>query len=342
MKLSVLDLAPVPEGTSAADALRATAAFAEAADRFGYHRLWYAEHHGIPNIASASPEVLIGHAAERTRRIRVGSGGVMLPNHVPLRVVETYRTLEALYPGRIDLGIGRAGGSDSRTLSALKAVDGGQFAQQMAELIAFETGGFPDGHPYQAIEVVPGEVSLPPIWLLGSSGASAEFSGLNGFGYAFAGHFSPAPAAPAFQAYRHAFKPSDDFPGPKTLLCLAAICAPSEEEAAYLAGSMELAWLRLRQGGLRKLASPQEAADYAFTPQDHATVEAYRRIAITGTPDKVRREIEARAVACDADEVMVTTNVWDPEARVRSLDLLARAFDLPRPSRAAVETQLAW
>jgi len=341
LPLSVLDLVPVPEGSSAADALRDARLLAEAADRLGYSRLWYAEHHGMPNIASASPEVLIGDAAGRTSRIRVGSGGVMLPNHVPLRVVETYRTLAALHGGRIDLGIGRAGGSDQRTLMALRSVDGSEFARQIAEMRAFESGDFPEGHPLAAVRVVPDEVSLPPVFILGSSGASAEFAGLNGYGYGFAGHFSHAPAAPAFEAYRAAFQPSRDFPEPRTVLCLAAIAAEEEEEAQFLAGSMELAWLRLRRGEMRKIASPDEAAAYPYEPQDRAVVEAYRRMSITGTPAAVLAEIQRRAEEAGADEAMIATNLWSQEARIRSFSLLAAEAGLATAPREAKETALA-
>src|SRR5205085_1629256 len=180
------DLAPVPEGTSTQTALQQIISLAQLGDELGYTRVWYAEHHGMPSIASSSPEVLIATAAAHTSRIHVGSGGVMLPNHVPLRVVETYRTLNGLHPGRIDLGIGRAGGSDGRTLSALRSVGGEYFPQELAELLAFEQGGFPLDHPFAPIRVVPEQVPLPPLFILGSSGASAQAAGEVGVGYSFA------------------------------------------------------------------------------------------------------------------------------------------------------------
>ena len=183
LPLSILDLAPVPEGTTTETALQQIVSLARLGDELGFTRVWYAEHHGMPSIASSSPEVLIATSAAATSRIHVGSGGVMLPNHVPLRVVETYRTLNGLHPGRIDLGIGRAGGSDGRTLSALRSVDGNYFPQELAELLAFEEGTFPAGHPFGAIHVAPENVALPPIFLLGSSGASAQAAGELGVGY---------------------------------------------------------------------------------------------------------------------------------------------------------------
>src|SRR5688500_2478005 len=182
LPLSILDLAPVAEGTSTPDALQAILDLARLGDELGYTRLWYAEHHGMPSIASSSPDVLIASAAAVTSTIRVGSGGVMLPNHVPLRVAETYRTLAALHPGRIDLGIGRAGGTDGGTLRALRSFGGEHFAEQLAELLAFEQDGFPDDHPFKPVRVVPDRVPLPPIYLLGSSGASAAAAGQLGAG----------------------------------------------------------------------------------------------------------------------------------------------------------------
>ena len=205
LPLSILDLAPVPEGTNSSEALRRIVDLARLGDELGYARIWYAEHHGMPSIASSSPEVLIATAAAATSRIHVGSGGVMLPNHVPLRVVETYRTLSGLHPGRIDLGIGRAGGSDGRTLSALRSVDGNYFPQELAELLAFEQGGFPMDHPFAPIRVVPEGVPLPPIYLLGSSGASAAAAGELGAltGPGFDQHLGPETGQLADQLRDH-------------------------------------------------------------------------------------------------------------------------------------------
>jgi luciferase family oxidoreductase group 1 len=194
LQLSIQDLVPVSEGTTAAEALARVAELAQLGEALGYQRVWYAEHHSMANIASSAPDVLIAHVAARTDRIRIGAGGVMLPNHVPLRVAETYRTLEALYPGRIDLGIGRAGGADEDALRALRSAGGERFPSLMAELATFERSGYPPEHPFGRVQVVPGEMALPPIWILGSSGASASYAGAGGFGYAFASHFSPAPA----------------------------------------------------------------------------------------------------------------------------------------------------
>ncbi|HEX4296444.1 MAG TPA: LLM class flavin-dependent oxidoreductase [Devosia sp.] len=330
LPLSILDLAPVPEGTSTETALQNIVSLARLGDELGFTRVWYAEHHGMPSIASSSPEVLIATAAASTSRIHVGSGGVMLPNHVPLRVVETYRTLNGLHPGRIDLGIGRAGGSDGRTLSALRSVDGNYFPQELAELLAFEEGTFPAGHPFGAIHVAPGNVALPPIFLLGSSGASAQAAGELGIGYSFAGHFSATPPAPAFEAYRAAFRPSPQFPRPHAILAVAALLAPTDEEARFLSGSQELSWALFHSGELRKLVSPEEAAAHHYSPQQQAVIDKQAKLWIVGSPDSVRAEISRQAEAAGADEVMVTTTVWSHQLRLRSYRLLAEAFGLGR------------
>ena len=328
LPLSILDLAPVPDGTTSSGALRQIVDLARLGDELGYARVWYAEHHGMPSIASSSPEVLIATAAAATRRIHVGSGGVMLPNHVPLRVVETYRTLNGLHPGRIDLGIGRAGGSDGRTLSALRSTDGGYFPQELAELLAFEQGGFPLEHPFAPIRVVPEGVALPPMFLLGSSGASAAAAGELGVGYSFAAHFSASPPAPAFEAYRAAFQPSAQFPEPHAILAVSALVAPSEEEARFLSTSQAVSWALFHSGEERKLVAPEEAAARHLTPQQQAIVEKQGRLWIVGNPQQVKTAIEAQARAAGADEVMVTTTVWSHELRLRSYRLLAEAWGL--------------
>jgi luciferase family oxidoreductase group 1 len=333
LPLSILDLAPVPEGTSSAEALQNIVSLARLGDELGYTRLWYAEHHGMPSIASSSPEVLIATAAASTARIRIGSGGVMLPNHVPLRVVETYRTLNGLHPGRIDLGIGRAGGSDGRTLSALRSTGGNDFPHELAELLAFEQEGFPPGHPYAQIHVVPEQVALPPIFLLGSSGASAQAAGELGVGYSFAAHFSATPSRPAFDAYRAAFRPSAQMERPHAILALSALLAPTDEEAAYLSTSQALSWALFHYGELRKLLPPEEASAHIYTPQQRAIVDKQSQLWIVGGPDKVKAEIERQAEAAGADEVMVTTTIWRHELRLRSYRLLAEVFGLtPGPA----------
>jgi luciferase family oxidoreductase group 1 len=328
LPLSILDLAPVPEGTTSAQALQHIVDLAKLGDELGFRRVWYAEHHGMPSIASSSPEVLIATAAARTTRIHVGSGGVMLPNHVPLRVVETYRTLNGLHPGRIDLGIGRAGGSDGRTLAALRSVDGNYFPQELAEMLAFEQQGFPADHPFAAVRVVPENVVLPPIFLLGSSGASAAAAGELGVGYSFAAHFSATPPGPAFAAYRAAFRPSAQFDKPHAILAVSALVAPTEEEAKFLSQSQAVSWALFHSGEERKLLSPEDAMARQLTPQQQAVIDKQGRLWIVGDPQQVRATIEEHAEAAGADEVMVTTTVWSHELRLRSYRLLAEAFGL--------------
>lgn len=333
LPLSILDLAPVPDGTSSPEALRNIVSLARLGDDLGYARVWYAEHHGMPSIASSSPEVLIATAAASTRHIHVGSGGVMLPNHVPLRVVETYRTLNGLHPGRIDLGIGRAGGSDGRTLRALRSTDGSYFSHELAELLAFEEGTFPDDHPFAPIAVVPEKVSLPPLFLLGSSGASASAAGELGVGYAFAAHFSPTPPEPAFAAYRAAFRPSAQFKEPHAILALSALVAPTEDEAQFLATSQAVSWALFMTGEARKLVSPEAASAWPLTAQQQAIIANHRKLWIIGDPQQVKATMEAQAEAAGANEVMVTTTMWSHDLRLRSYRLLAEAFGLtPRTS----------
>ncbi len=328
LPLSILDLAPVSEGTPTDAALGQIIRLAQLGDDLGYTRVWYAEHHGIPSIASSSPEVLIATAAAHTKRIRLGSGGVMLPNHVPLRVVETYRTLNGLNPGRIDLGIGRAGGSDGRTLSALRSVGGEYFAQELADMFAFDEGNFAPDHPFHPVRVVPENVDLPPVYLLGSSGASAQAAGQLGVGYSFAAHFSQTPAAPAFAAYRAAFTPTDAFPEPRAIIALSALVAPTDEEAQFLSRSQELSWALFHSGDIRKLVSPEEAAAHDYTPGQLRIIEGHRPLWVVGSPQTVKAEIERKASESGADEVMITTTVWDYELRLRSFRLLAEAFGL--------------
>ena len=328
LPLSILDLAAVAEGTSSSDALRHIVDLARLGDELGYTRLWYAEHHGMPSIASSSPEVLIATAAANTSRIRVGSGGVMLPNHVPLRVVETYRTLEGLNPGRIDLGIGRAGGTDGHTLRALRSFPGEHFSEEMAELLAFEHDDFPDDHPFKPVRVTPDRIALPPIWLLGSSGASAAMAGQLGVGYSFAAHFSPTPAAPAFEAYRKAFRPSDQFGKPHAILAVSALVAPTDEEAQFLSGSQALGWALFHSGRIRKLVPPEEAAAHAYSEHERRIIEHQSPLWIIGSPLAVRAQIERKAAEAGAAEVMVTTTMYSHELRLRSFRLLAEVFGL--------------
>src|SRR5215203_4903495 len=335
--LSVLDVSPVSSGSDGARALRNTLELARLADRLGYQRYWLAEHHNLPSIASSAPEIMIGHVANVTERIRVGAGGIMLPNHSPLKVAETFRVLEALHPERIDLGIGRAPGTDPVTATALRRSQDGleseDFPQRFGELLAFSSDGFPEEHPFRSVIAMPSEVGLPPIWLLGSSGYSARAAGKMGLGYAFASHFSPADPSPAMHAYRESFEPSDSFERPSAILAVAVICGETDEHAERLATSMELAWVRMRSGNPGPLPSPEEAMAYPYTPAERRLAGAYRSMQVVGNPRTVRARIETLVEHTVANEVMVTTNVYDHGEQLRSYERLAEVFDIARSGK---------
>jgi luciferase family oxidoreductase group 1 len=324
--LSVLDLVPIRTGATASSAIRESVELARAAERLGYVRYWFAEHHSMASIASSAPEILIGHIASATSRIRVGSGGIMLPNHTPLRVAEVFHTLEALHPGRIDLGMGRAPGTDPATSRALRPFDAEQFPDQVKELLALSRQSFPAEHPFASIRVVPGDVKLPPIWVLASSGATAAFAGSLGLGYGFARHFSPNPPGPAIRAYRERFTPSEAFAQPHVVLGVSVICAPTDEEAEYLATSTDLAWVRLQRREFTPLPSPEEASRYIYSPQERLVVETNRLRHFIGSPLKVASLIRHVAEQVEADEIMVTSMFHGRDERLRSYELLAQAW----------------
>jgi luciferase family oxidoreductase group 1 len=261
--LSVLDLSPITTATPGSAALRNSLDLAQLADRLGYARYWLAEHHNLASIASSAPEVMIGQVAAITSRIRVGSGGIMLVNHAPLMVAERFKVLEALFPGRIDLGLGRAPGTDPVTSYALRrrqdAREGDDFLERFQELMLLERGGFPPEHPFRNVQAIPADVALPPVWLLGSSGYSAELAAAVGMGFAFAHHFSDYDAASAMQSYRAHFKPSAALPEPRAILAVAAIAADSEAEAEKIAASADLHFARRAKGEFVPLPSPEEA-----------------------------------------------------------------------------------
>jgi luciferase family oxidoreductase group 1 len=321
--LSVLDLVPVRAGSTATEALAESVELAQTAERLGYVRYWFAEHHGMAGIASSVPEILIEHIASATQRIRVGSGGIMLPNHAPLRVAESFHTLEALHPGRIDLGIGRAPGTDPATSRALRPFDSDQFPEQVREMMALSAGTFAPDHPFASVQVVPSGVSLPPIWVLASSGATAARAGSLGLGYGFARHFSPTPPGPAVRAYREAFTPSARFPAPHVILGVSIICAPTADEAEYMASSTDLAWVRLHRREFKPLPSPEEASQYVYSPVERVVVDMNRARHFIGTPSKVASLIRNLVADTGADEVMVTSMVYGRVERLRGYELLA-------------------
>jgi luciferase family oxidoreductase group 1 len=329
--LSVLDLAPVGEGSTAADAVRASIASAQRAEALGYTRFWLAEHHNMPGIASSSPAVLIAAVAGATRRIRVGSGGVMLPNHAPLVIAEQFGTLAALHPGRIDLGLGRAPGSDQLTAAALRRSSGpqgaDQFPEQLGELACFLAGEFPAGHPFARITSVPAGEPQPPLWLLGSSLYSAELAGLLGLPFGFAHHFSGTHTLPALARYRQTFRPGGLLREPYAMVTVQAVCAPTDDEASRIALPGALSFLRLRQGRPGRLPTPEQAAAHPWTPAEQQFVQERRDGQAIGSPATVRAALARLLEQTTADELMITTQVHDPQHRIRTLELVRDLFD---------------
>jgi luciferase family oxidoreductase group 1 len=319
--LSVLDLSPVVSGSDVRGALRSTIALARHTESLGYHRYWLAEHHNMPGIASSATAVLIGHVADATEMIRVGSGGVMLPNHAPLIVAEQFGTLEAFHPGRIDLGIGRAPGSDQRTALAIRGPGGlsaENFPQQLAELIEYFEPG--EG---RAVRATPAEGNKPPVWLLGSSGFSAQLAGQLGLPFSFAHHFSAQNTLPAVQIYRNAFRPSEVLQEPYVMLGVSVLAADTDDHARWLAGPSGLTFLSLRRGRPIALPTPEEAEAYPYTEMDRQFIEERFESNIAGSPDTVRKGLQTLLDDTDADELMITTMVHDEADRRRSYELVA-------------------
>jgi luciferase family oxidoreductase group 1 len=329
LRLGVLDQSPVRSGGTAADAIHETLDLAEACDRLGYSRYWLAEHHSTPGLAGSSPEVLIGQVATRTSRIRVGSGGVMLQHYSPLKVAESFRVLETLFPGRIDLGIGRAPGSDQLTARALRD-DGSPeyFPQQVADVVGFLHGALPEGHPYAPVLAMPTGPTAPEVWLLGSSDQSAAIAAHFGVGFSFA-HFINEEGGPAVtRAYRRSFRPSAWLSEPRASAAVFVVCADTDAEAQRLAKSRELFIVRLYTGRPGRYPSIEEAETYPYSGRELAILQHAKRRTVAGTPEQVRERLEALAAEYQADELIVVTITHDPKARRRSYELLARAFGL--------------
>jgi luciferase family oxidoreductase group 1 len=328
--LSVLDLFPVSTGTAPTAAIQASIALARRVDELGYTRYWIAEHHSIPSIASSAPEVLIGHVAGLTRKIRVGAGGMMLPNHAPLHVLEVFRTLEALYPGRIDLGIGRAPGTDPVTSAALRrrSSEGGDVNDQIAELFAFANRSFPAGHPFSSIEIMPADAVMPPIWMLGSTSAGAGIAASFGVGFAFAGHFSMGEAAGAVARYRAGFRARGTLTGPRLIMAVTVVCGESDEHARELAAPLRVAMARLAGGRPGPFPSVEEARGYRFTSEELAVVARFAEGAVIGSAATVRAGLERLVERTSADELMISTVVPIHEERVASYERLASVWGL--------------
>ncbi|HET7850669.1 MAG TPA: LLM class flavin-dependent oxidoreductase [Pseudolabrys sp.] len=332
LPLSILDLSPVVTGSTGAAALRNTLDLARLADNLDFTRYWVAEHHNLPSIASAAPDLMMGQIAAITKNIRVGSGGVMLPNHAPLMVAERFKLLEGLYPGRIDLGLGRAPGTDPATSYALRRRQGiseeDDFLERFQELMLLESRGFPEGHPFHKIRAMPADVPLPPIYLLGSSNYSAQLSAQIGAAFAFAHHFANFDAAEAMRLYRDNFRPSLAHATPYAILTVHAVCADSDAEAERLASTVDLNFVHRAKGEYLPLASPEEAAAYDYTPIDRARMAQNRARLLVGSQKTVMARLEPLIAATRADEVMVTTMIHSHEVRKHSYELLAQAFGL--------------
>ena len=328
--LSVLDLSVVTTATPPSQSLRNSIDLARHVDRLGYTRYWLAEHHSLPSVASPSPDIMIGQIAAVTEHIRVGSGGVMLPNHAPLMVAERYKMLEALFPGRIDLGLGRAPGTDHVTAHALRrrldGREGDDFIERLHELTLWETREFPENHPYNSVLAMPNDAPLPPIWLLGSSDYSAQLSAQVGMGFAFAHHFASHDAVEALTWYRSHFKPSRWRDKPHGILAIAVIMAETDEEAERLASSADLNRLLRDRGQYAPLPSVEDALAYPYSEAERAHIARNRSRLFVGSPATVMQKISPLVSASEADEVMVITAVYDHGARKRSYSLLADAF----------------
>ena len=334
----MLDLSPVAAGSTAAQALRNSLDLAQLADVLGFTRYWVAEHHSMPAIASSAPEIMIGQIAAATSRIRVGSGGVMLPNHAPLMVAERFKVLEALYPGRIDLGLGRAPGTDPATSYALRRRQGiseeDDFLDRFNELMLLESRAFPAGHPFHNVRAMPADVPLPPIFLLGSSDYSARLAGHIGAAFAFAHHFANFDAAEAMRLYRENFRPSPAHEKPYAILATHVVCADTDDEAERLVRTVDLNIVRRAKGEYLPLASPDAAAAYDYSPADLQRIAQNRQRVAVGARETVKAKLMPLIAATQAQELMVTTMIYDHNARKHSYELLAQVMqDVSSPAR---------
>ena len=322
--LSILDLAPINQGSDAAQSFRNTLDLAQHAERWGFNRFWLAEHHGMPGIASAATAVLIGHVAGGTSRIRVGAGGIMLPNHSPLVIAEQFGTLESLYPGRIDLGLGRAPGSDQLTARALRRnllSDVDEFPRDVQELADFLSAA-----PRQTVRAVPGTGLSVPLWILGSSLYGAQLAALLGLPYAFASHFAPSQLMQAIEIYRAQFQPSAQLAAPYVMLGFNVFAADTLEEARFRATSMQQAFVNLRSGRPSQLPPPVEGYLERLTPAEAALLNQVLACSAIGPPPVVRDAIGRFVEATRADELMITSQIFDHAARLRSYEIVAESI----------------
>jgi luciferase family oxidoreductase group 1 len=334
LSFGVLDQSPIRAGATAADAVRETIELARHCDRLGYTRYWLAEHHNSRGLAGSAPEVLIARVAAETKHLRVGSGGVMLNHYSPLKVAETFRVLEALYPGRIDLGLGRAPGSDGKTAMALQlsqdAPGSDAFAPKLATLLAFYGEGFPPDHPFASIKVQPESAHDPEIWLLGSSDYSAAYAAHLGLPFSFAQFITGRGGDAITHMYRQRFQPSARWPKPFASIAVFVLVADSEEEARRLAASRKLWMLNFFLGREAPYPSVEEALAYPYSEREEELIRRSGRRNVIGTPDAVKAELLEMAATYDVEEIVAVSICHDVKARLRSYELLAECFGLPR------------
>lgn len=330
--LSVLDLAPIVEGSDAADAFRRSLDLARHAERLGYKRFWLAEHHGMPGIASAATSVLIGHVAGGTSTIRVGAGGIMLPNHSPLVIAEQFGTLASLYPGRIDLGVGRAPGSDQMVAQALRRDPraGDNFPRDVVELMSY----FAEPKAGQQVRAVPGSGLEVPVWILGSSLFGAQVAAALGLPFAFASHFAPAHMEQAVAIYRERFQPSAQLEKSHVLLAVNAFAADSDEEGERLLSSLQQAFINLRRGRPTLLQPPNEKFADTLSPYERAMLDDLLTCTVVGSPESVRRGLDAFVERTGADELIVTGQIFDHAARIRSFEIVAERSSMSSKTAA--------
>jgi luciferase family oxidoreductase group 1 len=329
LRLSVLDQSPVISGHFAARAIEETLALARRADQLGYHRYWLAEHHALAALADPCPEVLLARLGAETMRIRVGTGGILLPYYSAFRTAESFRMLEALYPGRVDLGIGRAPGGDARTAQAVgggRIPEAERFPQQVWELVAHLDGTLPEAHPFKRLRVQPEGPTAPEVWLLGSSDYSGALAAQLGLPFSFAHFINPRGGEQVSAFYRANFRASQREPAPRTMVCTFAICGESDGDAERLAACIDLRRIHMALGVDSPVPTPEEAARHRYTAEERQYVIAQRARAVIGGPERCRREIEAMAARYGADEVMVLTITGDYASRLRSYERLIGAF----------------
>lgn len=329
--LSLLDLTRIIEGQSSTDAIATTVAMARLAEELGYTRIWFAEHHNAPGLASGAPEIMIAHIASQTSTIRVGSGGVMLPNHAPLKIVEVFRLLEAIHPDRIDLGLGRAPGTDQKTAFALRrnpdAMAADDYPQNLAELLAYEDRAFPPGHLFETIRAIPVDVPLPPVWLLGSSGFSGQLAAEVGLGLSFASHINRPAAVDVMRGYRERFQPSRRFPEPNAILAASVVIGETMEEAQDLATVVRVGIYRLVSGEMGPAPTLEDARKIEIPPQFELRMGGMLGNQFVGTPDSVAAELKAFADETQADELMLTSWIPFRDNREFVLREFRRAWD---------------